>query len=553
MRKIKVVLIVLLVMVGVSHGAFFDDVSGGSGGLTVTVAASDAPVHIKACADYLCDGTADNVQIQLAIDTAVSHNNFATIELSEGTFNIAATIYHCGTPAHLAGGVGVSPTVFIKGSGVKCTQLNLVADVNMFTFGRYEQTIFSGISDLLATGNSSSRTSGNFLNYEYEGSGATDVDLLYDFNLRNLFIQDFRDSGIICKGNSWGWILDNVIIEFCGRHVRVGDGVTPGVTTKSLNASVVTSATSVSGNNVQTFTLTDHGYTAGDVIGIRGGLGGQGLKLNGFWTVASVVDDNNFTIFQSWDTYTQTGDEEILSNFSHGAEFIDCGYGPKISACKFITNEGCGLLLNRSDRTLISNSEFNGVSEGTPGIAIFGGKSNFANNNRFVVPIMNNIDSTTGIVLGKSAITNTTLNIINNNTFDFTAVAMQYGIQMDRSSSYCTIAGNSFNPYGTPTTSGDLRITGNGSALDGTTKRGGTNASKFSATNKIKSDNGGKATGLSTGGTIAHGLNGTPTIVSVTPASAGVSDLNIAVDGTNITVTFAGGGSEDFYWYVKSD
>lgn len=64
-------------------------------------------------------------------------------------------------------------------------------------------------------------------------------------------------------------------------------------------------------------------------------------------------------------------------------------------------------------------------------------------------------------------------------------------------------------------------------------------------------ENGGKATGKSTGQTIAHGLVTTPTIVNVVPATAGVSDLNVAADGTNITVTFAGGGSEDFYWEAK--
>jgi hypothetical protein len=42
---------------------------GGTGRTaTYVIAASDAPAHVKAQADYVCDGTADNVEIQAAID-----------------------------------------------------------------------------------------------------------------------------------------------------------------------------------------------------------------------------------------------------------------------------------------------------------------------------------------------------------------------------------------------------------------------------------------------------------------------------------------------------
>lgn len=57
---------------------------------TFVVAASDAPTRIKAQADYVCDGTADDVQIQAAIDS--SPGNGAIIYLTQGNFNIAATI-----------------------------------------------------------------------------------------------------------------------------------------------------------------------------------------------------------------------------------------------------------------------------------------------------------------------------------------------------------------------------------------------------------------------------------------------------------------------------
>ena len=56
---------------------------------------------------------------------------------------------------------------------------------------------------------------------------------------------------------------------------------------------------------------------------------------------------------------------------------------------------------------------------------------------------------------------------------------------------------------------------------------------------------------IATGGTIAHGCNGTPTIVSVFPTEGLATDVYATVDGTNITVTFTGGGTKAFYWEVK--
>lgn len=54
------------------------------------VAANDAPQHVRAQADYVCDGTADDVEIQAAI-TALPTNG-GTVHLSQGTFNIATNL-----------------------------------------------------------------------------------------------------------------------------------------------------------------------------------------------------------------------------------------------------------------------------------------------------------------------------------------------------------------------------------------------------------------------------------------------------------------------------
>jgi hypothetical protein len=53
------------------------------------VAANDAPADVKNQADYVCDGTADDVEIQAAIDALTSGG---TLVLSPGTFTLATTL-----------------------------------------------------------------------------------------------------------------------------------------------------------------------------------------------------------------------------------------------------------------------------------------------------------------------------------------------------------------------------------------------------------------------------------------------------------------------------
>src|SRR3990167_5637602 len=57
---------------------------------TKSVAASDADPETKLFADYVCDGTADDGQIQAAIDGLPAGGG--KVVLSDGTFSIAAQI-----------------------------------------------------------------------------------------------------------------------------------------------------------------------------------------------------------------------------------------------------------------------------------------------------------------------------------------------------------------------------------------------------------------------------------------------------------------------------
>lgn len=64
------------------------------------------------------------------------------------------------------------------------------------------------------------------------------------------------------------------------------------------------------------------------------------------------------------------------------------------------------------------------------------------------------------------------------------------------------------------------------------------------------SENGGITASINTGSAFAHGLAATPTIFFAVPISSGPTDVSVAADATNLTLTFGGGGSSTFSWYA---
>ncbi len=121
--------------------------SGGGGATTtarpntIYVAASNASTAEKAKADFTCDGTADNVEIQSAITAAKTGGQF--VQLSPGTFNLAAYPEITGpNDVDLDSidiyfrGAGPKRTVLIPASGVACgLRISQVARVHLSDFG----------------------------------------------------------------------------------------------------------------------------------------------------------------------------------------------------------------------------------------------------------------------------------------------------------------------------------------------------------------------------------------------------------------------------------
>lgn len=93
----------------------------GTGGakLPFFVAASDASDQSKAASDYVCDGVADEVEIQAAVDDAIaSPHGAALVRFSEGTFHLAAAV-NCGSAAVGFRGAGAWGSTNLQGPTVR--------------------------------------------------------------------------------------------------------------------------------------------------------------------------------------------------------------------------------------------------------------------------------------------------------------------------------------------------------------------------------------------------------------------------------------------------
>ncbi len=171
---------------------------------TYVVAANNASAQSKLEADYVCDGIADDVEIQAAIEALPAGGG--DIRLSEGTFYIASTI------------LWTKGGVYIKGAGLDVTILKMVnnANTNMFqtgsTYGTNRQRI--GLFDMTLDGNYANQSSGKGI----DGTG-----LVY-FTLSHMKLISFKDEAIYATSSAnrspyytGMWYFDNFSVSDSGR------------------------------------------------------------------------------------------------------------------------------------------------------------------------------------------------------------------------------------------------------------------------------------------------------------------------------------------------
>jgi len=178
---------------------------------TVVVAASDASAKSKAQADYVCDGTDDQVEIQAAID-AINADGGGHIVLSEGLFSITTAITFAN-----------KSNVWLSGQG-KSTHIR--ADAGLGTNGVINirtPTSHIIVSDLYVD------TNGANANYAISIRGDNASPPGTEFVIvQRVWIEDGNDDGIeIIDSAQNVKILDSYFIgTFSDSPIEVGDGAT---------------------------------------------------------------------------------------------------------------------------------------------------------------------------------------------------------------------------------------------------------------------------------------------------------------------------------------
>ncbi|WP_320784206.1 SGNH/GDSL hydrolase family protein [Streptomyces sp. CRN 30] len=101
-----------------ARGLVTGEGSGGYTSVTRIVASSTAPADVRAAAQYVCDGIADQVQIQQAFDDARDHGG-GEIQLTVGDYNLTEQLRVEGTDD-----VDVEIGIIVRGQGARATMLN---------------------------------------------------------------------------------------------------------------------------------------------------------------------------------------------------------------------------------------------------------------------------------------------------------------------------------------------------------------------------------------------------------------------------------------------
>ncbi|MFD8970552.1 SGNH/GDSL hydrolase family protein [Streptomyces sp. NPDC059568] len=142
--------------------------SGGGGGyssLTRVVASATAPADVRAAATYVCDGVADQAQIQQAINDARDHGG-GVVQLTVGDYNLTAPLSIEGTDdvdveigiALL--GQGARATMLVAGAGLtSAIHLTKVVRVRLCDFGITVDGATHGITSATTNGASSGHRS----------------------------------------------------------------------------------------------------------------------------------------------------------------------------------------------------------------------------------------------------------------------------------------------------------------------------------------------------------------------------------------------------------
>lgn len=202
----------------------------------ITVAASNAPAWVRAIANYVCDGTDDDVQINAAINATGT----GRVYLSSGTFTIGSTIT-------------LQNNIKLEGQGFN----TIITCKNSFTDHMLTVSGKTGVSL------SNFKIDGNKTNQTFTTFDAKSLIYVYNSSfsgVENLFLYNGIAAGIQYKGNAAQYtglsirgcklstLHNGILLSTYGEYCRISDCVINTVSQYGIN---IAGAGNVTVNNAQ--------------------------------------------------------------------------------------------------------------------------------------------------------------------------------------------------------------------------------------------------------------------------------------------------------------
>lgn len=179
-------------------------------GYQYLVAAADAPDSVKAKAQYVCDGTADQVQVQAAIAEAKAGGG-GIVQLSRGSFSFASQIEISGTTDE-----NDPRTISLRGVGQQVTEITVASGQTGIEITDWAQCHISDLGLFI---------SGAGIGIHSTGVTSGDTLSFWHSSFKNLRIN----GGFVGADTTWAmwlempWrsVFENIEVEGCRNGIRL--------------------------------------------------------------------------------------------------------------------------------------------------------------------------------------------------------------------------------------------------------------------------------------------------------------------------------------------
>ena len=527
-------------------------------GATFTVAASDATARVKFKADYICDGTDDDVQIQAAINALPSVGG--TVILSEGNF-------HCN------GVITLNEYASLVGQGIDRTTLSIETEIASFIITDPPGGVYySGVGLHNLRVEATQRTTSHLVyflriqntyisNIYIDGGGKSDSSLGSallisggrGLNLNNIWASNFYDDGIAIS-NSWYINLNNIFVRNSAGAYSGSSGIEIDDGSKEININNVYGE----GINGAVVNIFAHAENLGPQKITASNLFGKDS-----WAVVGVSGPDSTNKTKAIEITNFTGDNSMGFKVGANVEGVTVRGGKVVN-----TGDNYGGWITATESVNVLIEDFSAIDGLYYGIRIDGSGAN-SKNIKLKDIFLERTDS--GYNGGIYTNAPTTISIIDSEV----SGNWQSGIRADgttlRVYGFITdVAIGIYSATGTPVgifkdckidSTYALLLYDSGNRISDCDFSGSTNVFHASSDQDqiffrnvgYVTENEGAAANISDGGTIAHGLSDTPTIAVATPSVASEMVSVPGLDATNITVAIkkddgTPGTQQTLYW-----